>query len=435
MTSQSSSTILLLLSLFTIHTNSMVAEDWSKHCNLELLHSYGMHGMGTPKQIVLEMCPNVRTSCCKKSDQLEMFAAWVHNFEEKMIKKHYRELTDDYANLFEELIDTHVHARDIIKKLSVKRVANCKLIAQRILNFEVEEVLAQIKVNLRKMEDFFVDTYRGFYCSICNHDNHKFIQMDKGVVNFSEKFCRDIVQNTLPVAIFWHEDVVRYLNLVSKFLLSCDYKGDYQANVFIPKEHIFAEDEVIAKHLSNCRDYRNKKTWFAYCEDLCHEFHVARYSPFFEPHREQIVEYTAFLKKTLAKIKSEEGRDPSFVKKVGEPDRMLLDKDADNEDKKREIQHEEGVIFGSGLQAKVKLETYKSSFGADGISMFDDGKNSLINENMYNQIKNLLNLERTSISTGSVGMSKLDKKLARALKGSSIFKIITVMIVGKLMMA
>lgn len=419
---QQGTALIALVLFFNIYTSAL-DKGWKTTCNMELLHSYGMHGLNKPQQIVLEMCPNVRSSCCKKSDQLEIYANWIHAKEEVMIKKHYRELTDDYSNLFEELIDTHNHARDIIKKLSVKRVANCKLIAQRILSFEVEEILAQIKVNLRKMEDFFVASYQGFYCSICNHDNHKFIDLDKGVVNFSEKFCRDIVENTLPVAVFWHEDVVRYLNLVSKFLLSCDYKGDYLANVFIPKEHIFAEDEVVAKHLANCRDYRNKKSWFAYCEDLCHEFHVARYAPFFEPHREQIVEYTKFLKTKLAKIKSEEGRDPSFNKIPGIVDRMLLDKDADNEDKKTEMQHEEGIIFGAGLQAKVKLETYKSSFGTEGISMYDDGRNSLINTQMYNQIKALLHLERTVSTTGSVKMNATDLKLARALKSSVIWKI------------
>ena len=409
--------ITLTLILSTIHA----ANEYDRYCNIDLLHSYNMHGMEEPEEIVLEMCPNVHLSCCRKTDQLEMYANWIHSKERTLVEHHYRHLTEIYSELFEEVLEVHKFAEKTLKKLEVKRIANCKVIAQRILSYQTKEVFAQIKLNLRKMEDFFTDTYQGFYCAICNHDNHKHFNMDNSTINFSEKFCRDMVEHTLPVVIFWYDDVVKYLNLISKFLLSCDYKGDYKAEALIPKELIFVEDDVVAKHLNECRDFRNKKSWFAYCGDLCHAFTISKFSNFFEPHKEQIEEYTTFVKTTLFKVLAMEGKDPSFHEPASghkSVRRVLFDKDHTNQENKKAAEAEDDpIIFQAGLQSKVKLDTFKSTFGGDGISLYDDGRNSLINTQMYNEIKTKLHLEHIS-TQGSPSLNELDKSLIQAMNTS-----------------
>lgn len=95
--------------------------------------------------------------------------------------------------------------------------------------------MPKIKQNIKEMEDFFFDSYKGFYCSLCNYENHKYFNLEKNEVVFSEKYCRDIVEHTLPNLMFFHIHINKYLNLISKFLLSCDFKGDYQVDVPIPK--------------------------------------------------------------------------------------------------------------------------------------------------------------------------------------------------------
>lgn len=367
------------------------------------------------------MCPSVHMSCCTKADQLEMYANWIHSKERKLVQSHYRNLTDIYSKLFEAVLQVHKLSEKTMKKLEAKRIANCKVISENILNFRTGEVLDKIKLNLRKMEEFFTDTYQGFYCALCNHDNHVHFDIDASTINFSEKFCRDIVEHTLPVVIFWYDDVVKYLNLVSKFLMSCDYKGDYKAEALIPKEIIFLEDELTARHLAECRDFRNKKSWFAYCGDLCHAFSINRFSDFYEPHKEQIVQYTEFIKTTVHKIQMMEGKDPSFKeppKTKKTINRILFDKDHRNEEKRKDAQDSQyPVIFQSGLQSKVKLEVFKSIFGGDGVSLFDDGRNSLINTEMYNEIKTKLHLEHISTRT-SPSLNSTDKRLVGVMNAT-----------------
>lgn len=44
--------------------------------------------------------------------------------------------------------------------------------AERILNFDIKGVKDALIENTKKMTDFLYDSYKGFYCSICNYENH-----------------------------------------------------------------------------------------------------------------------------------------------------------------------------------------------------------------------------------------------------------------------
>merc|ERR1711976_72692 len=254
--------------------------------------------------IVLEMCPSVRQSCCSKRDQLDIYANWIHSKEGINVKHHFFETTTTYIKLLDNFKNVKNLALKIKNKLIEKKkdIANCKVLAERILVFEIDKLISKIKQNLRKMEDFFYDTYKGFYCGVCNYENHKFVEEDKLTITYSEKFCRDIIENTLASLLFLHVHLNKYANLVSKFLLSCDYKGDYQIDVSIPKKYLFISDELNEKNLIGCRNERNNKSWFVYCRPICEKFKFATYSDFFEPEIKKIKLYTEFLHNKTAEI-------------------------------------------------------------------------------------------------------------------------------------
>lgn len=399
-----------------------------KTCNRDLLTSYGLHGSPKAYPIVMEMCPSIRQSCCTKRDQLDIYANWIHSKESTNVKHHFFEVTTVYSRLLEAFKKVKELAKKIEDKLKYKKIANCKVIAQRIQNFEIDKLLPKIKQNFRKMEDFFYDSYKGFYCAICNYENHKFIEEKRLSVVYSEKFCRDITENTLPSLLFLHVHLNKYANLVSKFLLSCDHKGDYQVDVSIPKKNLFISDEVIEKDLNGCRNERNAKAWFVYCRPVCEKFKIATFSEYFEPEVKKIKVYTEFLHHKTAElthggkgrvlfnnlIKKEEKEKDNGLKKgrlLGEKQkqRILMDKDATNAAKDKSKQ---GLIFKSGLQSKIQLEHFKSVFGVDGISLYDDGRNSLFSSAMYNQIKTLLHLEKVSVKPAkTVETEKPEQKL------------------------
>lgn len=93
--------------------------------------------------------------------------------------------------------------------------------------------------------------------------------------------------------MFFHVDAHKYLNLISKFLLSCNHLGDYMADVPIPKTLIFIPNGKIERNLRQCRDERNTPKWFVYCKSSCEMFKINTIEPFFEP---DLSKYDAFYK-------------------------------------------------------------------------------------------------------------------------------------------
>ena len=375
-------------------------------CNRDLLESYGLFGVSELSNIKLEMCPTVEYSCCAKQDQLAMYSNWVHNNEHKNVKDQFNEFTRNYEDLLKTLVKVSKVAADVKQALTLKKVANCKILAERILVFQIEKIQDKIRENLDGMQEFFEDTYQGFYCSICDLENHRYFDTKKREILFSEKFCRDIVQKTLPVLLFFHVQVVKYFNLVSKFLESCDYKGDYRLEAEVKKEHLFSVMPDLKHTLSQCRNFRNHKSWFVYCKDLCDNFRMTEFNEFFEPQAEAVVGYNNYLEgliqrynKELALAPKEDSEVANKAAKASKKHlvRLLVEEKPNNENP--------NLIFRSGLNSKVKLESYRSNFQEEGISMFDDGRNSLINTEMFNQIKttiHLTNPQVTSTYTGTV---------------------------------
>ena len=147
------------------------------------------------------------------------------------------------------------------------------------------------------------NSYKGFYCSICDYSNHKFFDTQNQTVTFSEKFCRDIVENSLTNLLFWHIHLHKYSNLVSKFLLSCDLKGNFQPDVKIPEEILFIEDEHVGKSLRDCRSERNTQHWFTYCRNVCRQFKINEFNDYFEPDLDKIEDFSDFIKKQVTTIR------------------------------------------------------------------------------------------------------------------------------------
>lgn len=148
-------------------------------CFRELLTSYGLRGLNDPIPIIMEMCPNIHQSCCSKRDQLLIYQNWVTSKERKKVKRRYYKMTGIYTNFLEELREVYSYAEGIIKKLKYKKIANCKELAKRVTSFKITMIEKRILENVKKLEEFLYESYKGFYCTICNYENHKFFNKGK----------------------------------------------------------------------------------------------------------------------------------------------------------------------------------------------------------------------------------------------------------------
>ena len=376
-------------------------------------------GFDEAKTLSMPMCPSIVDSCCQQVDQEGIFSNWIHGQEEETVNDRYNSNAKIYESLIEKLIKVQEFAK-VAKNSIVKRVSNCKLLSDRILNFEIKEIHGQIRKNLNKMRDFFKETYKGFYCAICNYENHRFFKKETKNVIFSEKFCRDMVENSLGPLLVFHIDMAKYLNLVTKFVTSCDTRGEYNLEADFPRNMTFFEVQETKILLENCRANRNKKDWFSYCKDVCMNFEIYSFSSFFEPNIKQIEQYNTFLQEALT------------IMSNFQLTHALLNKDSAKVGKKERILQDGPVtkkpIYKPGLSPKVNLAEWNIDFQVSGISLFDEGRNSLVTDTMYNSIKTLLQLDRDNSNVNLASrLSDDDKKIltdagaGRRLRYSHIF--------------
>jgi hypothetical protein len=401
--------------------------DFKYTCFRSLVETYSMEGLDEPEQLSLKMCGNVRKTCCQIKDQETMFTNWVHGKEEENIEEHYSRNAKIYEELITQLVEVQKYATHT-KGVIVKKVSNCKLLAERILNFEVSQVEKKILENLENLKKFFIQSYKGFYCTICNHDNHRFFKKEANTVLFSEKFCRDIIEQNLPSLLTFHVDVIKLLNLVTKFVTSCDMKGEYNLEATFPKDLVFAQSKEVVSSLRACRDNRNKKEWFSYCKEVCMNFQLTKFPKFFEPNVEEINKYNAFLKKSNQDLALEKAMHPLLAGGSGPapaPTPKAVRILEENKDKKPN-----DLIYRPGLSPKVQLETWKKDFAPEGISPMDEGEASSISESSFNTVKTELQLAREGSSTqASAMLTSVEKKMLekagkRELSSASVFKAI-----------
>ena len=414
-----------ILALFIAFQSITSQKDIPKTCYRDLVASYSMEGTDYPITTNIMMCPSIKKSCCLPKDQETMYINWVTGGEEQRVMSRYEGNIRVYEQLLTNLIELQKFAKTARMNI-VKTVANCKLLADRVLNFELDKIKEQVVQNLMQMKSFFIETYKGFYCSICNYENHRFFDPVKKTINFSEKFCRDIIKQNLGSLLLFHVDIVKMLNLSTKFATSCDFRGEYNLEATYPKEFIFVQPKDIVQSLRGCREHRNKKDWFSYCSDICQKFTIAEFSEYFEPNIEQISRFNDFIQDKLRQLNDQKTRSAvmgatSNRDRGGNRRRLLSDSGEDQSNTKSL------TIYGPGLKQSwdLKSAVYKHVFTTDGgISSYDEGRNSLITENIRNVVKTELDIERDgSIISKSIDLSSDDNKVLNLAKSARVLKL------------
>lgn len=408
--------LFILISTLVMPALSDVVDTSVRTCNSELLQNYGLHGLEKAEEIPLKMCPDVQYSCCQESDQMEIFFNWLGDKKKTFISDYYKQLSNVYFSLFDELTEVHNFADKISRILKDKSVSNCKFQAELLKKFSIKELGVQMNINMQKMESFFVESYQGFYCSICNQDNHQYINKEKKKITYSVNFCRDIVEQTISPLVFLYDDVVRYLNFVTRFLQTCNYAGKYKPIDDIPENLRLKEENIIGNSIKECVVNRNKKSWYFHCIPVCKNFSIARFNQYFEPRRKDIENYVKYISKTLQDNQSMEG-----AEKKASSARILAAAAATTAGAPGApavpgvVKATGSIVYGVNDPKKINLDDFEADFAGEGLYPLAEGRNSLINYDVYIQVKTKLEIE----TSNEHGVSRT-LKLVQA--GKSMFR-------------
>jgi hypothetical protein len=408
--------ILKFIFFVTILIKTGLAEDAPKEveaakeitCHLDLITGLGMQGLEKAVNFKLDMCPNVENSCCKISDQEIIYKNWITDKEGSNLQDRLKYHEKIFTEFLDMLQIVYIRAGTIVAKLKGILVSDCKAISSRILFFNFPTVFPILKQNLKEMHSFLMNSYKGLYCAVCDGDLVEHFDVKTKEVKLSEKFCRDMISNTLHPMIYFHSHFPVLLNLISKFLTSCSNHGDFIEKP-IPAEALFNKAVETSKVLEDCKKSRNQSDWFEKCEDVCENFELTRFPKYFEPNLHEFQKYTKFLKDSIEKLEKQDETTDVITDDGSSHSRILsAQRHLDEGVEKKEEQHihieedpekrfENLDVMVLGVQSV--LGELKTNFTDPGIDLFDIGKNALINEEVLAIIKNL---DQEGIESGKV---------------------------------
>lgn len=289
-------------------------------CKRHLLETFKLEGKEFGEEMTLDMCPDVETSCCTVKDQLTIFDAWVREEEGKKLT----DRLDYHFTVYSELILELEKALPIATTLGSKHktpgvIKNCKLLANRVSEFNIAMIGPKIKESVRAMHTFLHDSYKGVYCTLCNANNHKFFHTEKKTVDIGLPFCRKVIANSLHTSIYYHVHLKKLMNLVSVMLTSCDKDANFMHGISVPVELNFVVDDIDERELEDCVNNVESPKWWAYCGRFCEEFNLSMYSEFFQPDLAKYKKMTKYLRTKFDKFLEPEKQTPESPDKEAAP--------------------------------------------------------------------------------------------------------------------
>lgn len=376
-------------------------------CQRSVLSSYGLVGLDVASNATIEMCPRIDRTCCDPRDQLIFYRNYRLGGEALEVRTRYQNLNSVYNNLVCSLGKVYTAAEQLLEKVRRKKATNCGLIASKVMAYDIGGISNKIQENLLRMKDFFKTSYDGFYCSLCDADNHMFINTTQKNVVFSAQFCRQMVDQTLPVLLLFHVQIVKYLNLVAKFLVSCSYTGDYRVGQEAPPGLLFTVDRAVQRQLYACRDNRNSVEWLRVCSPICSNFKISEFSTFFEPNVDRIANFTTFINNQLRIFNADVPAMPKALPAAPAAPAPASNASAATGSQPRttrrlrllfELENKRGLLFSPLPGTTSSLVGFNSTFDTFGISMFEQGKSSAISSAVYSEVAVELSLNDNSTS-------------------------------------
>lgn len=270
-------------------------------CNQALIKSFGLQGIQVPSKYPMKMCPDIKKSCCRVSDQIEIYGNWEVNQENIDLQERLESHVEVYEGILDTAQSIQKRSNYLLQKLNPKMFSNCKVLAQKIGEYKIEHVSEIIKRELSEFHQFLATSHKGFYCSLCDLNSQSAFNTDLGKISYTRKFCRQLTSRSFHFLIYFQVHMIKYVNLLTRFLSYCDGKGKFN-EVNIESDHIMLIEPHRQNMLEACRDHRDQPAWMEYCQPICDQFNPIKFSAFFSPQLDKYRKVLARLRVLMVKF-------------------------------------------------------------------------------------------------------------------------------------
>ena len=270
-------------------------------CYPTLMKAFGFSGIASPIAQLFTTCPTIINSCCTLSDEQVIIQNLIKNQEYAEIKANITNYGLSLYKFLQAAKNVTSTANDYLERWADLPNNECKLMARRLLTYQIEDLEVPLRTMFTRHYDFFETSYKGFYCSLCDADNGRNIDLAKTTFFLSQRFCRNLLISSLPSVTYLKVHLPIYTKLISTFIGGCSIDGPFQ-QVQYPDGLAIENDGAASFTIQKCFELRNGKRWAENCLPICKEFSFGKFSNMFIPNQKSFQITTDFLIRSIPKF-------------------------------------------------------------------------------------------------------------------------------------
>ena len=340
----------LLFFLAIKHALSSILDSENYTCKTQLLQFYGLGGAANPlhygqirENTNNDFCPGIEYSCCTREDFQLTIEMW--NTKADNIKRYV-------TKLFKVIQKTSVLQGSLINLAGELRHRDSKFCREIDFTFFNSAVkYDEVYFYIQNALEAFAFVQKGFYCTICDAKNHKYLGVDTNIARrvavVNEKFCNDLIfffREFIMFKVYFIDPLVKNANA----LFNC--KADYEKYKF--NFHY----NTTYYNMETCTEKGEN------CEYLCKEFKFGSTSELFIGSLKDYYDFLKVLRDTVQELDGNVRKDLD--------DEFFIDE--------REFSEEffaDPIVVNEGqtvfLLKDFNMTNWEIDIRKDGINMFD----------------------------------------------------------------
>lgn len=214
---------------------------------------------------------------------MKIYQNWAVHKERKKILKFYNQFHKTFEKIFDTFKTIEEQALTVISHTQDNQAgSNCYKIAAAIDNFKASSLKDMVLGMVTKSFQFLYHSRKGFYCSLCDAQEHKYYDKNAQQIVISEGFCRKMIQETMNYYIFVYHYFMKISRLYSTLLVKCNLSGLYYPNRYIPHHIKFFRKNEIFMTINTCKTNLTNPTALKNCEGYCSLFNPTTYNKYLE---------------------------------------------------------------------------------------------------------------------------------------------------------
>ena len=198
----------------------LLARHLSSACNIDILTYYGLQGVSSPTEYSSQIsdigsnyCPEITSSCCSLEDWDNTVLLW------QTVSANIILVLKQYFTLLQNISIIQQSVLPILADLQATPLKVCRQIDETFFKTPIK--FDQVHFIIKAAFEGFSLLQRGFYCTICDSDNHSYFSSgnpyQRLMIGVDRNFCPviiDLMRDFLNYKLFYFDPMIINMNSI-----------------------------------------------------------------------------------------------------------------------------------------------------------------------------------------------------------------------------